>query len=189
MRKALNALYQASTVLAACCLAAIAGLVVLQVLGRLIDGALRWLGHEPFGLLVPSLAEIAGFLLVGASFLALAGTFRNADHIRVSILLQSAPGAVARLLNVWALIVTSGLALFFTWHAGWLAFDSFVYNEVSFGIIPIPLVLPQAVMAAGLAVFALALLDDLLLALTGHEPSFEIAGRRTGADDVIEGKE
>jgi len=185
MRKALNSLYRASTVLAACCLVIIAGLVVLQVLGRLLDGARRLAGLEPLGLLVPSLAEIAGFLLVGASFLALAGTFRNNDHIRVNILLQSVPALGAGLLNVWGLAVAFGIAAFFSWHAGWLAYDSYQYDEVSFGIIPIPLVIPQSVMTLGLVVFSLSLLDDLVLAMTGRAPSYETVIK----DDLVEGKE
>ncbi|POF28745.1 TRAP transporter small permease [Roseibium marinum] len=185
MRKALNALYRASTVLAASCLVAIASLVALQVFGRLLDGGLSLIGMDPLGLLVPSLAEIAGFLLVGASFLALAGTFRNSDHIRVNILLQAVPPPVAHLLNIWAVAVALGLAGFFTWHAGALAHDSYTYGEVSFGIIPVPLVLPQTVMTAGLLVFSVALLDDLISALAGRTPSFETVSK----DDLIEGKE
>ena len=72
MRKALISLYQASTALAACCLVVIASLVVFQVMGRVFDGARKLFGLEPLGLQVPSLAEIAGFLLVGASYQALA---------------------------------------------------------------------------------------------------------------------
>lgn len=185
MRKALNSLYKASTIMAAACLVAIASLVVLQVLGRIVDGTLSTLGLDPFGLLVPSLAEIAGFLLVGASFLALAGTLRNGDHIRVAILLQAVPPFAARILNIWTVLVAFGLAAFFTWHAGLLALDSYNYNEVSFGIIPIPLVYPQVIMTVGLLVFAVALLDDLLLALSGQGPSFETVSR----EDPIEGKE
>lgn len=185
MRHLLNMLYKAATALAACCLLTIALLVTFQVLGRLLDGARKLVGLEPAGLLVPSLAEIAGFLLVGASFLALAGTLRNADHIRVSILLQWARPATARLLNIWCLAAAAVFAIFFTWHAGWLAYDSFLYNEVSYGIIPIPLVYPQLVMAFGLLVLAIALLDDLVCAVTGGAPSFETAKR----DDLIEGSE
>jgi TRAP-type C4-dicarboxylate transport system permease small subunit len=91
-------------------------------------------------------------------FLALAGTLRNGDHIRVSILLQGVGPAVARLLNIWALAVAFALAAFFTWHALALVLDSYRYNEVSFGIIPIPLMFPQAVMTLGLFVLAIALL-------------------------------
>lgn len=185
MRAALNALYKAATVMAACCLLMISTLVTLQVLGRLFDGFRGMLGWEPIGLLVPSLAEIAGFLLVGASFLALAGTLRNGDHIRVSILLQAVKPVIGRMLNIWCLAVALALAIFFTWHALQLAIDSFKYNEVSFGIIPIPLVYPQLVMTFGLLVLAIALLDDLISALTGNAPSFETAVR----EDLIEGKE
>ncbi len=185
MRKALNSLYQASTALAACCLVVIASLVVFQVLGRLFDGARKLFGMEPLGMQVPSLAEIAGFLLVGASFLALAGTFRNGDHIRVSILLQAVPTALARFLNVWAIAVACALAGYFTWHAGWLAFDSYSYNETSYGIIPIPLVYPQIVMTLGLLVFSISLFDDLVQILAAGQPSFEVVVK----DDPIEGKE
>ncbi|QDG76610.1 TRAP transporter small permease [Labrenzia sp. PHM005] len=185
MRHLLNMLYKAATVLAACCLLAIAVLVTLQVLGRLLDGARGLFGMDPLGLLVPSLAEIAGFLLVGASFLALAGTLRNADHIRVSILLQAVTPGIARLLNIWCLAVAAAFAVFFTWHAGVLAYDSYLYNEVSFGIIPIPLVYPQIVMALGLLVLAIALLDDLISSVMGGPISFETVER----DDLIEGVE
>ncbi len=185
MRKALNALYQASTALAACCLVVIASLVVLQVLGRIFDWSRTVVGLEPIGLQVPSLAEFAGFLLVGASFLALAGTMRNADHIRVSILLQAVTPLFARFLNVWALSVATALAGYFTWHAGLLAYDSFQFNESSVGIVPVPLVYPQVVMTFGLLVFSVSLLDDLIMALSGRTPSFEAVVK----DDPIEGRE
>ena len=185
MRKALNTLYQASTAMAACCLVVIASLVVLQVFGRIFDWSRTDFGLEPLGLQVPSLAEIAGFLLVGASFLALSGTLRNGDHIRVAILLQSVPKAVARILNVWAVAVALALAAVFTWNAGQLALDSFKFNETSYGVIPIPLVFPQSVMTFGLLVFSIALLDDLIMALTGKAPSFESVVKA----DPIEGKE
>ncbi|MTH96784.1 TRAP transporter small permease [Roseibium sp. RKSG952] len=186
MRLALDTLYRVATGLAAACLVAIALLVVAQVGGRLIDGARSMLGFEPLGLLVPSLAEIAGFLLVGASFLALGGTLRRGDHIRVSIVLHVVPNWLARLLDIWSIAVALGLAGFFTWHAAMLARDSWIYDEVSFGIVPIPLVIPQAVMTFGLGVFAVALLDDLIGALTARGPSFNPASH---ADDPIEGTE
>jgi len=185
MRKALNILYQAATALAACCLLAIATLVALQVLGRIVGWALLIVGMEPARFQVPSLAEIAGFLLVGASFLALAGTLRNNDHIRVSMLLQAVPAGPARLLNIWAIAISFGLAVFFTWNAAQLALDSYAYNETSYGVIPIPLVYPQSIMTLGLLVFSISLLDDLILSLTGRGPSFETVVEA----DPIEGKE
>ncbi|MTI45456.1 TRAP-type C4-dicarboxylate transport system permease small subunit [Roseibium hamelinense] len=186
MRAALDTLYRVATGLAAACLVAIALLVVAQVGGRLIDGARSVFGLEPLGLLVPSLAEIAGFLLVGASFLALPGTLRRGDHIRVSIFLQIAPSGLARFLDLWSLAVAFGGSAFFTWHAAMLARDSYIYNEVSFGILPIPLVFPQLVLTAGLGVFTIALLDDLIAAVSGSGPSFNPVEK---TNDPIEGTE
>ncbi|MCK7613573.1 TRAP transporter small permease [Roseibium sediminicola] len=185
MRKALNTLYKAATALAACCLLVIATLVALQVLGRIADYLMTAGGFEPLRFQVPSLAEIAGFLLVGASFLALAGTLRNNDHIRVNMLLQAVPAGAARLLNIWVIAIALVLAAFFTWNAAQLALDSYKFNETSYGVIPVPLVYPQAVMTLGLLVFAISLLDDLIVALMGRAPSFETVVKA----DPIEGKE
>ncbi|PTW58823.1 TRAP-type C4-dicarboxylate transport system permease small subunit [Breoghania corrubedonensis] len=172
MRKALDALYRLSAALAALCLVVIAVMVVAQVAARIFDGARSLIGLEPLGLLVPSLAEIAGFLLVGASFLALASTLRNADHIRVIILLQMVPRSVARFLELWVLAVAVALIGYFAWNAALLTLDSYQFNEVSFGIIPVPLWIPQAAMTAGLAVFLISLIDDLVVTLLGGEPSY-----------------
>ncbi|AXS41344.1 TRAP transporter small permease [Breoghania sp. L-A4] len=185
MRAALDGLYRAAAGLAAACLVSIALLVVAQVGCRLIDGARGLIGLDPLGLLVPSLAEIAGFLLVGASFLALASTLRHAAHIRVSILLQHVPRSVGRMLEVWVLAAASALICYFAWHAAWLSYDSYFYNEVSFGIVPVPLFIPQTVMTLGIIVFAVSLIDDLVVALSGREPSYVLAE----ADRSIEGTE
>lgn len=185
MRSALDALYRLAAGLAAACLVTIALMVIAQVLGRVIDGVRKAFGFDPLGLLVPSLAEIAGFLLVGASFLALASTLRRGDHIRVSILLQLVPKRAARFLNLWCLAIALSLAGYFTWHAAWLAYDSLIYNEVSFGIVPVPLWIPQSVMTVGLGVFAVSLLDDFLGAFAGIAPSYD----RARHDDSIEGVE
>ncbi|MEJ8474669.1 TRAP transporter small permease [Roseibium algae] len=185
MRAFLDGLYRLAGGLAATCLVTIALMVVAQVLGRLIDGGRKLLGMEPLGLLVPSLAEFAGFLLVGASFLALASTMRMGDHIRVSILLQLVPPKFTRFFEFWCLAVSLALLTYFSWHAGLLAYDSYLYHEVSFGIIPVPLWIPQSVMTLGVTVFAISLADDLLGVLLGRSPSYAVAER----GDAIEGVE
>ncbi|WP_319775557.1 TRAP transporter small permease [Breoghania sp.] len=185
MRKALDALYRFSAGLAALSLVIIATMVVVQVAGRVTDGLRSAFGFEPYGLLVPSLAEIAGFLLVAASFLALASTLRNADHIRVNILLQMLPHSLARGFEVWVLAVACGLVGYFAWNAVLLVIDSYKFNEVSFGIIPVPLWIPQAAMAGGLIVFLISLVDDFVVTVSGGVPSYMEAE----TSDPIEGTE
>ena len=185
MRKFLNVLYKSAGALAAACLVLIALMVIVQVFGRIFDGLLGLLGYPPYGFLVPSLAEIAGFLLVGASFLALASTLRLGDHIRVTILLQQVPKRIAHWLEAWCLLVAFAIVSYFAWQSGLQASDSYVYHEVSFGIIPIPLWIPQTVMTVGLAVFAVSILDDLCRIVFGGKASYHTAYRA----DAIEGVE
>ncbi|HEX5779422.1 MAG TPA: TRAP transporter small permease, partial [Xanthobacteraceae bacterium] len=77
MRRLLDHLYELSLYAAATCLVLIATLVGAQVIGRAYDVLLILFGSRPYGFLVPSLAEFAGFLLGAASFLALAGTLKR----------------------------------------------------------------------------------------------------------------
>src|SRR5262245_36166520 len=143
MRELLDWLYRAALWLAAICLVAIALLVGLQLLGRLVDGALKLVGARPYGLVVLSLAEIAGYLLAAASFLALAATLKAGAHIRVTMLLSALSETRRRWLEIWAFGASGALAAYMTLNIGRFAFYSWKFNDVSPGLIPVPLAIPQ----------------------------------------------
>lgn len=174
MRLVLNGLYKLSAALAALCLCIIASLVLVQVLGRIIDGALRAFSLPILGLTVPSLNEIAGFLFVAATFLALASTLRQGDHIRVSMLIKAVGLRTRRVLETLVLAIGTSLAAFAAYHGVMQVVDSIAFHTVSFGTIRIPLAFPQAALAFGLIVFAVALADELVAVLAGAVPSYQI---------------
>lgn len=174
MRAILDGLYRASSAAAAICLCLISGLVLIQVFGRILDAAMRAMNLPVAGITVPSLNEIAGFLFVAATFLALAATLRKADHIRVSMLIKAVPQSVRRLLEAVVLVIGTGLAAFAAYHAVAQVADSIAFSTVSFGVIPIPLWIPQTALAAGLIVFAIALADELVSVLTAGAPSYQL---------------
>jgi len=171
MRRALDTLYGAAMVGACLAMIAIAALVFVQVMGRVIDRGLSLMGMPRWGIAVPSLAEIGGFLFVASATLALAYTFRAAGHVRVTLLLRLVGPAGNRVLTVVVLAIGTALALFATWHIGLRMLDAQAMGRVSYGLIRIPLWIPQAVMTAGFAIFCIALLDELLAALRGA-PAF-----------------
>ena len=142
-----------------------AGLIVVEVGGRILDALLELVGLEPTGFTIPSLAEFTGFLFVAATFLALASTLRHGVHIRVTILLDRVPFPVQRGLKFLAALVGTALFGFAAWYAVELVLDSIRFNEVSFGIIAVPLAIPQSAMAAGLIVFTIAMAHEALAAL------------------------
>lgn len=173
MRGTLDRLYDGAHWLACAALCLITALVVIQVGARVLDTLLQWAGIPPVGFIIPSLAEFAGFLMVGATFLALASTLKRGVHIRVTVALSLVPDRVRRVLNVAA---TSGGAALFTfvgWHALLLTVDSYRVGSVSYGIVPVPLWIPQAVMTLGFAVFAMALIDEAWQTVRSGSPAFE----------------
>ncbi len=175
MRQILDRLYAGALALAAAAFAAIAALVLVQILGRLIDRAARAFGAPPPGITVPSLSEIGGMLFLAAVFLGLAGTFVRGGHVRVALLTKALPAGTARLIEALVLVVATGLCVFATWSSGLQAVDSWVFDSVSFGMVRVPLWLPQGIMTLGLVLLCIALLDGLASVLRGQTPAHESA--------------
>ncbi|MFU8778793.1 MAG: TRAP transporter small permease [Roseovarius sp.] len=179
----LDRLYGGGLLLAALSLVAIALLVLIQVIGRVIDKTLLALGQEPVGIAITSLSELGGFLFVGAVFLSLAGTLRAGGHVRVTILSHAVPRSIARFLAGISLLLALGLGGFALYSTGVQAWDSWSFNAVSFGLARFPLWIPQGVMVLGLALFWLALCDELIAVLRGTTPAFQRAEDRKGGPD------
>lgn len=183
MRRVLDLIYASSLVASAAALVSIAVLVFAQIGGRILDRFLTATGGEAIGFQVPSLAEIGGFLFVGAAFLALPATLKGAGHVRVTMLAQALPAGAARAVTVVVLVAALALAVFAAWHSGVQVQDSWAFNSVSFGMVRIPLWIPQGVMTLGLILFAVALADELVIALTGGTPAFSAAEAARGIDE------
>ena len=158
-RRALDALYLWSGRLAAACLAGIALTVVAQIAGRLA------------GVAVDS-TESAGFLLAGSTFFGLAHTFREGEHIRVTLLVRFASGAAARWCHLWALAFTAAVVGYATWWSLDLVWFSWRFGEISPGLLAVPFWIPRSAMALGLLVLCVALVDELVHVWRGETPSY-----------------
>ncbi len=179
MRRALDTLFRVSLWLSALCLVAIAVMVGAQLAGRIVDGLLKMAGFAPYGFVILSLAEIAGYLLAAASFLALAATLKAGAHIRVTMFLAALGEDKRHYVELWAFGAAAAFAIFMTWNIGRFAWVSFRFNEVSSGLIPVPLAIPQAAMTAGIFILAIALIDEFFIVLRRGRPSFR------GSEDAI----
>lgn len=184
MRRVLDHLYRATLWAAALCLAAIAVMVGVQLAARLIDGALALMHLPRTEFVILSLNEISGNLLAAASFLALAGTLKAGAHIRVTLVLAALSEARRRLLEIWAFGFAAAACAYGTWQLADFAWVSFRFNEVSNGVIKVPLFIPQTAMAAGALVLTIALADEFVIVLRGGRPTF-----RAAEDAISLGKE
>ena len=164
MRGILDVTYRWAGWAAALSLLAIFLLVGVQVSSRLLDAILRLIGLRPFGFIIPSIAEICGFLLATASFLGLAYTLTVGGHIRVGVLIDRLPRGVRRIVEAIVGLAAAGLGVYMTYALARLTWKSWTFNDVSYGFIPVPLALPQAAMTFGVALLSVAVLDVTLKA-------------------------
>jgi TRAP-type C4-dicarboxylate transport system permease small subunit len=183
-RLLLDALYRLCLWLAALCLVGIAVMVGLQLAGRIFDIVLAVIGRPPAGIVILSLAEICGFLLCGASFLALASTLKSGAHIRVTMLLAAFPDSIRRWIEMWAFAASAAFSLYMTWQLALFSYYSWKFNEVSSGVVAVKLAYPQAVMAIGAGMLSLALIDELVTVFRRGRPTF-----RAAEDAITLGKE
>ncbi len=185
MRNFLEKLYSTSCWIGATCIALICLLVVCQVLLNLLDRIMTLLTGSAIGLTIPSYSDFTGFLLVGASFLALAHTLREGAHIRVVLLLGRLPDNVRKILEVWCVGFSLSLTLYFTWFTAKLTLESYSYNDLSPGMIAIPIWIPQSAMLFGLVILAITLIDEFVRVCRGKEPRYETNAERLLGDELV----
>lgn len=166
MRRVLNGLYAASGALAALFLALIFAVIIVQVAFNTIDRLAGLIYGEAIGLAIPSYADFAGFFLAATSFLGLAATLRSGDLIRVNLLLQRLSPGARRMAELWGTAIGASISAMSTWHAVQLAMDAWRYNELSTGIVAIPMWIPQLSLILGLAILTIAFVDGFVCCLT-----------------------
>ncbi|WP_373636919.1 TRAP transporter small permease [Yoonia sp. BS5-3] len=123
---------------------------------------LRLIGHQ-----IPSADDFAGWALSASIFLALPATLVHGDHIRVTSLRQLLPpkiGHVADILAAGFAIVMMGWV---TWAIFGYVSESWIYNELSQGVIALPLWIPQSAMVLGSALFTVAFAERTVRLILG----------------------
>ncbi len=163
MRTVLDGLYRLCGILAGFFLVMIAVIILAQIASRELNLAL------------PSTDDFAGFTMAASAFLGLAPTLRSGAHIRVTLLIGFMPKGPRRGAELLCLVIAIALLGYFSWYAVNMTWESYVFNDRSAGVLPIPLWIPQTGMSLGIIVLTIAFLDDLVTVLRGGTPSYEAA--------------
>jgi TRAP-type C4-dicarboxylate transport system permease small subunit len=163
LRRALDAMYLLGGIAGGAALAAIGGIIATQVVGR------------QFGATVLGADDLTAFSVAASATLPLAYAFRHGAHIRVDLIIGRLAGAPRFVMETVALAISAGLACFFAYAMLDLATDSFAFEDVAQGSVAWKLWVPQGMVGTGAALFALCLLDDLVVHLAGGVPSYRRA--------------
>lgn len=170
LRRGLDLLYLAGGIAGGLALAGIGIIIALQVIGR------------QFGLSLDGADDLTAFAVAGSALLPLAYAFRHGAHIRVDLIIGHLRGPARFAMETVALVLGTGLCLFLAYAVADLAHDSWMFEDVAQGTVPWLLWIPQAACAAGCTLFALALLDDLVVHLAGGTPSYRLAAEKSAIE-------
>jgi TRAP-type C4-dicarboxylate transport system permease small subunit len=173
LRRALDGLYLGAGVLAGMFLIAIFVMMLLMSAGR------------EFALNIKSGDDITAWCMAAMSFLGLAHTFKSGEMIRVGLLTERFTGRTKWAFEVFALSMAAIFIGYFSWHAIDQNYLSWKLNDMSQGVLVVPLWIPQLGFTTGLVILFIAIVDELVRVLAGYRPTYEKDPPKT-ADEVIE---
>ncbi len=157
----LHRLYQACGLLSALALVAICGLILAQIVARSLGGMVR------------DAEELAAWSMAAAGFLGLPYALHHGAHIRVEVVTRFMPKALRRPAELVSTGVALALSVYLAWYIALFVFDSWRFNEVSQGLVPVPMWIPQLPMVLGAVVLAIGFAERLWCVWRGRP--FEVA--------------
>jgi TRAP-type C4-dicarboxylate transport system permease small subunit len=175
IRRVLDGLYLLAGWLAGLFLLAIFGLMMAMSLGRL----------PIFRLNVTDGDQFVAWSMAAVAFLGLAHTFRSGEMIRVGLLLDRLTPRARRPFEIVSLLLGLGFIGFFAVHAVLFLSDSWRFNDMAQGVLPIPLWIPQLGYVSGLVLLGVAFLDEFVHVLRGGAPRYEKPPPKN-AEEVVE---
>lgn len=173
VRRFLDALYLGAGYLAGFFLVAIFLLMMALSLGR------------EFNLNIPSGDDFVSWCMAAMAFLGLAHTFKDGEMIRVGLLVDKLEGWKKRVIEVFSLGIGLIFLGYFAFYATKMTIESFRFNDISQGVVAVPLWIPQLGYCGGLILLTIAFLDELIRVLGGHKPTYEKDAPQT-AEEIVE---
>ncbi len=165
LRVVLERIYLYSGYVSAIFLVGIAVSIVAQIVGRMR------------GMTIDS-TEVAGLCLAASTFFGLAHTFRSGAHVRIKLLLDRLPWSARRPIEIFNCLLAAVAVCYLAWNMILFALQSFEFHDVSPGLLAIPFWIPQAGVAVGITLLAIAIIDELVWIAWGGRP------RTDNADEI-----
>lgn len=171
MRRLLNLLYDGGLVLAALFLIGIFLLMVGESVARSLGGYITGAG------------ELIGWFCAAAGFFALPATFKRGDMVRVGFVVDQLPPALRRVALIACQLIALVFVSYMTLAVSHYLWSGWRSEEVTQGMIEIPVWIPQASFLIGAVLLWIAIVDEVVT--TWRLPSHQLrAERQMSTDDV-----
>lgn len=163
MRRALDKVYHAAGAIGACFI----GLVCVLMIGQSV--------LREFGVRTGAVNDVVAWCCAAGSFFAMAHAFKHGDFVRVTLLLESVSPRARRALELTSLVIGTVSVAYLAWWACRFTYESWAFNDLAQGLLPIPLWIPQSSFALGSILLLIAVVDELIIVVRGGRPTFVTA--------------
>ncbi len=153
----LNKLYKFSGYVAAIFLILVAVFILIGISSRI------------FGFYIRGLAEYSGYCMAAASFFALAYTFVEGGHIRITLFFEKLSGLKKKIVEIWCLLVASFFSGYLSFYFIKMLIISYKFQERSEGADEILIWIPQTSVAIGSTIFFICVLHQLILIIRSNK--------------------
>ena len=149
----LKKIYKFSGYIAALFLILVATFILIGIASRI------------FGFYIRGLAEYSGYCMAASTFFALAYTFSEGGHIRITLFLEKMDSRLKRIFELWCLSISSIFSGFLFFYFSKMLFVSYKFQERSEGADEILIWIPQTSLAIGSLIFFICILHHLFKAI------------------------
>ena len=156
LNRNLNKLYRFSGYIAATFLILVAVFILIGISSRI------------FGFYIRGLAEYSGYCMAAASFFALAYTFVEGGHIRITLFFEKLSGLKKKIVEIWCLSVASLFSGYLAFYFIKMLIISFKFQERSEGADEILIWIPQTSVAIGSTIFFISVFHQLILIIKNN---------------------
>jgi TRAP-type C4-dicarboxylate transport system permease small subunit len=119
--------------------------------------------------------DVVAWSCAAASFFAMAHAFKHGDFVRVTLLLEKLGPVMRRRFEIACLAIAAVAVGYLAYWANRFTYDSWSFNEVAQGLLPLPMWIPQASFAIGSILLFIAVVDELVIVLRGQTPTYVAA--------------
>ena len=149
--KILNKIYKISGYIAATFLILVAIFILIGILSRI------------FGFYIRGLAEYSGYCMASASFFALAYTFVEGGHIRITLFFEKISEDIKWKVEIWCLSIASFFSGYLAFYFIKMLVISYKFQERSEGADEILIWIPQTSVAIGSSIFFICVFHKFIL--------------------------
>ena len=122
-----------------------------------------------FGFYIRGLAEYSGYSMAASSFFALAYTFYENAHIRITLFLEKLGNKFRKIVEIWCLSIASFFSGFLAFYFIKMTIVSIKFKERSEGADEILIWIPQTSVAIGSFIFFICVLHHLIFSILNRK--------------------